>query len=288
MGMGGMPGGMPGMGMPQAPNPMMPGGFPGMPGVQMPGPPSMGGMGDPLATHIPTPFLGVNGMITADVLATDEEYKEVRNDSAIQPGGSILVTELAWRGCVKSTPALHLWVSLLGVAWQARQQGVAAVAVALELCSTFMTWHLTWPASLPACCAALHMLWLLSTLLSRLLHGLRCVCVRFGGIVLGVLVWCGVFRPSACPPACLPASAACLLFRLHACFVALLRLHCPCCTALLRLLPLCLLDPCPPSCAPSHFPVNPSRHARQPPHIIIVAVGHASICATGVTRMRVG
>jgi hypothetical protein len=34
-------------------------------------------MGDPLATPIPTPFLGVNGMITADVLATDEEYKEV-------------------------------------------------------------------------------------------------------------------------------------------------------------------------------------------------------------------
>jgi hypothetical protein len=37
----------------------------------------MGGLGDPLATPIPTPFLGVNGMITADVLATDEEYKEV-------------------------------------------------------------------------------------------------------------------------------------------------------------------------------------------------------------------
>jgi hypothetical protein len=37
----------------------------------------MGGMGDPLATPIPTPFLGVNGMITAEVLATDEEYTEV-------------------------------------------------------------------------------------------------------------------------------------------------------------------------------------------------------------------
>lgn len=86
MGMGGgipgaMPGmGMPGMGMPGAPAAApggFPGGFPGMPGVQLPGPPSGGGVGDPMATPIPTPYLGVNGMITADVLADDDEYKEV-------------------------------------------------------------------------------------------------------------------------------------------------------------------------------------------------------------------
>lgn len=59
---------------------MAPGAFPGvMPGVQLPGPPSVGGGGvDGMATPIPTPFLGVNGMITADVLDNDEEYKEVR------------------------------------------------------------------------------------------------------------------------------------------------------------------------------------------------------------------
>jgi hypothetical protein len=85
-----------------------------------------------------------------------------------------------------------------------------------------MTWHLTRSASLPACCAVLHMLWLLWTVLSWLMHGMRCVCMdgslraRRGGVA-----WCGVYRPSACPPACLPASAACLLFLPHACFVAL-------------------------------------------------------------------
>jgi suppressor of tumorigenicity protein 13 len=77
---GGMPGGMPGMGMPAAPAAapgMMPGGYPGMPGV-LPGPPSVGSMGgDPLASPIPTPYLGVNGMITADVLDNTDEYKEV-------------------------------------------------------------------------------------------------------------------------------------------------------------------------------------------------------------------
>lgn len=88
MGMGaGMPGGLPGMGMGAAAAPgMMPGmamgaaaGFPGMPGMPavLPGPPSGGGV-DPMATPIPTPYLGVNGMITADVLGSDEEYKEVR------------------------------------------------------------------------------------------------------------------------------------------------------------------------------------------------------------------
>lgn len=82
MGGMGMPGAMPNMGMPApaAAPPMMPQGFPGMPGVQLPGPPSVGSMGggvDPMATPIPTPFLGVNGMITADVLTSDEEYKEV-------------------------------------------------------------------------------------------------------------------------------------------------------------------------------------------------------------------
>jgi hypothetical protein len=81
MGMGGMGGGMPGMGMgaPAAAPGGFPGGFPGMPGV-LPGPPSVGGMGggvDPMATPIPTPFLGVNGMITADVLDDNHEYKEV-------------------------------------------------------------------------------------------------------------------------------------------------------------------------------------------------------------------
>jgi hypothetical protein len=48
-----------------------------MPGVQLPGPPSGGGFADPSAIAMPTQFLGVNGMITADVLASDDEYKEV-------------------------------------------------------------------------------------------------------------------------------------------------------------------------------------------------------------------
>jgi hypothetical protein len=132
-----------------------------------------------------------------------------------------------------------------------------------------MTWHLTRPASLPACCAVLHMLWLLLTVLSRLMHWLRRVCMdgslraRRAGVA-----WCGVSRPSACPPACLPASAAGLLYSPHACFVALPRLHCPCCTALLRLLPLCLLDPCSSPCAPSPTSLfNPS-----PPHPATIVV----------------
>lgn len=86
MGMGapaGLPGGLPGMMGVAAPAPapgVMPGmaaaAFPGMPGV-LPGPPSGGPPSDPMATPIPTPYLGVNGMITADVLSSDEEYKEV-------------------------------------------------------------------------------------------------------------------------------------------------------------------------------------------------------------------
>eukprot|EP00775_Hariotina_reticulata_P009732 gene9732-9890_t len=66
------------------------GGFGGMPGVMgaaglaAPGPLAVGGLvpaagcaaPDPLATLIPTPFLCVTGMVTMDVLASDEEYKE--------------------------------------------------------------------------------------------------------------------------------------------------------------------------------------------------------------------
>lgn len=95
-GMGGIPGAMPGMGMPAAPAAApggFPGAFPGMPGV-LPGPPSVGGMGgvDPMATPIPTPYLGVNGMITADVLDDNDEYKEVggKGEQALQ-GGKLLL-----------------------------------------------------------------------------------------------------------------------------------------------------------------------------------------------------
>lgn len=49
--------------------------------------PSMGvGMPYPLMPQItlgPTEFLSVNGMVTADVLVDDEEYKEVRQGSTI-------------------------------------------------------------------------------------------------------------------------------------------------------------------------------------------------------------
>jgi hypothetical protein len=64
------------------------GGFPGPPPAGLPGAPAaapapgmmMGGgvVSDPLATPVPTPFIGVNGMVNGAVLADDTEYREVR------------------------------------------------------------------------------------------------------------------------------------------------------------------------------------------------------------------
>lgn len=106
------------MGMPAAPAAapgMMPGGFPGMPGV-LPGPPSVGSMGgDALATPIPTPYLGVNGMITADVLDNTDEYKEVRVTGVMGAGCVCARVCDAERGSVTCMHWLSSRVSVAGV-----------------------------------------------------------------------------------------------------------------------------------------------------------------------------
>lgn len=67
--------------------PGQPAAYPGPPGAFGQGPASAGavpaaaagpgGVTDPMALLIPTPFLCVTGMVTGDVLSSDEEYKEV-------------------------------------------------------------------------------------------------------------------------------------------------------------------------------------------------------------------
>lgn len=72
-GMPGMPAAMPGL--PGAPAAGVPG-YPSAPGL--PGAPGGPVVTDPMATPLPTPFICVTGMVTADVLANDDEYREVR------------------------------------------------------------------------------------------------------------------------------------------------------------------------------------------------------------------
>eukprot|EP00879_Flechtneria_rotunda_P021350 GHRR01022502.1.p1 GENE.GHRR01022502.1~~GHRR01022502.1.p1 ORF type:complete len:210 (+),score=72.85 GHRR01022502.1:437-1066(+) len=67
-----------------------------------------GAVADPMATIIPTPFLCVTGMVTAETLASDEEYRERGRASTAEPGVAVRLRHLL-------LPACHLAAMLYSV-----------------------------------------------------------------------------------------------------------------------------------------------------------------------------